>query len=138
MSNTTEAEREAAWEADRAKPRFHHIIHETDGKLSRESYVYSTLAGSVELWRTPERTEKRYSTTGYYGGVEIHSATQLYDFAPEVSHTNCKYTPTGKCWHDGSSLAFDQFENAFASRDYIKAELKEWHASHFTPTEETK
>jgi hypothetical protein len=126
---STEAERQAAWEAERARPRFHHIIHETDGQLSRESYVYSTLAGSVELWRTPSASS--YNPSGYYGGVEIHSATQLYDFAPEPSHRNCKHTPTGKCWHDGSSMAFDQFEHAFASPDYIKAELKEWHDDKF-------
>lgn len=124
--NATEAD--ARWRAYRDAPKFRHVTSELEGTLERESYVYSTPAGSIELWRTPSS-----GTYGgdYYGGVETHSAKQLYDFAPDPSHENCKYTPSGKCWHDGSSMAFDQYEHDFDSPEYIKSELADWHQSRF-------
>jgi hypothetical protein len=129
------SEADAKWRAYQNAPKFRHVTRELDGKLERESYVYSTPAGSIELWRTPSQS----SRMEYFGGVETHSATQLYDFAPKVSHTNCHYTPTGECWHDGSSLAFDQFEHSFNSPDFIKAELADWHQSRFgNQAEESK
>lgn len=109
-------------------PKFWHITRELDGALSRESYVYSTPAGSVELWRTPSSGN---FGSEFYGGVEIHSPEQLFDFAPEPFSLTCQYTATGKCWGDGSSLAFDQFEHSFNAPDFIRAELADWHASRF-------
>jgi len=122
------AEADRRWREYRNAPKFRHIITELEGVLERESYVYSTPAGAIELWRTPS-----VGTYGsdYYGGVETHSAKQLYDFSPQPSHENCRHTPTGKCWHDGSSMAFDQFEHSFDAPEYIKSELADWHASRF-------
>lgn len=139
MSNEAgeaDAKREARWQAHRAAPKFRHIISELEGELERESYVYSTLDGAIELWRTPANPTFQSSETGYFGGIEIHSAKPLYAFAKKPSHTRCHYTPTGECWTDGSSMAFDRLEHAFDSTDFIKAELTEWHKVHIIPTED--
>lgn len=127
------AEADRRWREYRNAPKFRHIISELEGKLERESYVYSTPAGSVELWRAP--SSGSYGGE-HYGGVEVHSATQLYDFAPQASHSNCRHTPTGVCWHDGSSMAFDQFEHSFDAPEYIKSELADWHKEHIKPIAE--
>lgn len=109
--------------------RWHKTSHgysESGDKIrERESFVLITEQGSVEGWRTPGRPGE------YYGGIEIHSKTQLYDFAPSASHEYCEWTK-GPCWHDGSSLAYDQIEHAFNAPGYMFAVLQEWADSHFT------
>jgi hypothetical protein len=63
--------------------------------------------------------------------VEAHSPKQVYDFAPDPTEGACQWVWGGKCWPDGSSLAFEKFERYFDRPDYIKAELKEWHDDRF-------
>jgi hypothetical protein len=124
------AEADAKWQAYLAAPKFRHVIRELDGKLERESYVYSTPDGAIELWRRPEAGEVHRSQTGYYGGVESHSPTPNYEGQPIVPG-HCEWVKGGKCYTDGSSLAFDEFEHTFGSPDYLKPALADWHRSRF-------
>lgn len=128
--SATEAERAAKWQAYIDAPKFRHVIRELEGKLERESYVYSTPGGAIELWRRPEAGEVQYSQTGYYGGLESHSPAPRYDGqTPMPGH--CEWVRGGKCYTDGSSMAFDEFEHDFGSPDYLKSALTDWHHSLF-------
>jgi len=129
------AKADAKWQAYLAAPKFRHVIRELDGKLERESYVYSTPAGAIELWRRPEAGEVHYSQTGYYGGVESHSPAPHYEGQTQVPG-HCEWVKGGKCYTDGSSLAFDEFEHDFESPAYLKTALASWHASQFGATQE--
>ncbi|MDP9184106.1 MAG: hypothetical protein M3O29_00365 [Actinomycetota bacterium] len=124
------SEADAKWQAYLAEPKFRHVIRELDGKLERESYVYSTPAGAIELWRTPEAGVANWHQTGHYGGVEVHSPVPLYDGQTLVPG-QCEWVRGGKCYTDGSSLAFDEFERDFGSPDYLKPALANWHRSRF-------
>lgn len=112
--------------------RWHKTSHgygENGDKIrERESFVLITEQGAVEGWRTPSPSEVFGSP--HYGGIEIHSKTQLHDFAPEPSPDHCEWT-RGKCWNDGSSLAFEQIEHAFDSPDYMFSVLQDWADSNF-------
>lgn len=134
--SATEAERAAKWQAYLDAPKFRHVIRELDMKLERESYVYSTPAGAIELWRRPEAGEARWSQTGYYGGVETHSPVPHYDGQTAIPG-HCEWVKGGKCYTDGSSLAFDEFERDFDSPEYLMSALAGWHRSRFnTRTED--
>ena len=113
--------------------KWHQVSHgygEDGSKIrERESFVLITEQGAVEGWRTPARDGVGFSG-GYYGGIEVHSKTQQYSFAPDPSPGYCEWTK-GPCWHDGSSLAFDQIEYAFDSPGYMFSVLQEWADSHF-------
>ncbi len=130
MSAAEEAERAAKWQAYLDAPKFRHVIRELDGKLERESYVYSTPAGAIELWRTQEAGVPNWHQTGHYGGVEVHSSVPLYDGQTHVPG-HCEWVRGGKCYTDGSSLAFDEFERDFGSPEYLKPALANWHRSRF-------
>lgn len=136
MSAAEEAERAAKWQAYLDAPKFRHVIRELEGVLERESYVYSTPAGAIELWRRPEVGGTNWHQSGHYGGVESHSPVPLYDGqTPMPGH--CEWVKGGKCYTDGSSLAFDEFENDFGTPNYLKPSLADWHRSRFgTRTEE--
>lgn len=124
------SEADAKWQAYLAAPKFRHVIRELDGKLERESYIYSTPEGAIELWRTPEAGVANWHQTGHYGGVEVHSTTPLHEGqAPAPRH--CEWVRGGKCYTDGSSLAFDEFERDFGSPEYLKPALANWHRSRF-------
>lgn len=56
--------------------------------------------GGVHIWRRPS------PDFGHYGGIEIHSKKQLYDFDPKPTHENC-WLLGCPCYHDGSSLYFE-------------------------------
>jgi hypothetical protein len=130
VSAVEEAERAAKWKAYQDAPKFRHVTRELDGTLERESYVYSTPAGAIELWRTPEAGDGHYYETGYYGGVEMHSPVPLYDGqGPMDGH--CQWVRGGQCYTDGSSLAFDEFAHDFDSPVYLKPALADWHRSRF-------
>jgi hypothetical protein len=131
VSAQSEAERAAKWQAYVDAPKFRHVIRELDGKLERESYVYSTPAGAIELWRTPEAGDLHWHQTGHYGGVEVHSPVPLYDGQTSIPGY-CEWVRGGKCYSDGSSLAFDEFERDFGSPDYLKPALANWHRSRFS------
>ena len=101
--------------------KFVHKVQATitdDGKrtMEREAYVlYVPGKGAIEAHRTK-------SPTGYYGGIEVHSKTEFEHgvYLPECS------TLGGKCWTDGSSMAFDTVEHHFDNPLYIKLVLEEW------------
>lgn len=107
--------------------KWHKISHGYDKGMNpireRESFVYLTEKGAVEGWRTPSAGGN--FGREYYGGIEIHSKTQLYDFKTEPSHEYCEWT-NGKCWGDGSSLAFPDIEKFFDSPTLMFVELGAW------------
>lgn len=104
--------------------KWHKISYGYDKDMNhireRESFVYITEKGAVEGWRTPSAGDN--FGREYYGGVEIHSKTQLYGFKAEPSHEYCQWT-NGKCWDDGSSLAFYDIENFFDNPTLMFVEL---------------
>ncbi|AIY01180.1 hypothetical protein ART_1581 [Arthrobacter sp. PAMC 25486] len=129
------AEHEAKFTAYNRAPKFRHITRELEGVVERESYIYSTPDGAVELWRRPETGGLSWSSTGHMGGVEIHSPKPLY--ANQKQNPGyCAHVWGGKCWTSGSSMAFDQYEEEFGQPDYIKAELARWHSNEFDSPEE--
>lgn len=84
---TSKSERTAAWEAHRRAPKFLHITRELEGVLERESYVYSTPDGAIELWRKSAPVEHTWNGSGYFGGVEVHSPKPLYaNQSPRPGH----------------------------------------------------
>jgi len=129
----TTARFDAKWAEYQKAPKFHHVTRELDGKLDRESYVYSTPAGSIELWRTP-RPEGSTFGGEYYGGVEVHSPKPHYKGQTPVPW-HCQWVKGGECYTDGSSMAFDQYEHDFDMPTYIKDELTTWHRRNFEQDE---
>ena len=112
--------------------RWHKTSHGygEDGEKTREreSFVLITEQGAIEGWRTPEARGGVGFSGGYYGGIEIHSKADLGHTLG--SHGYCEWT-SGPCWHDGSSLAYDQIEHAFTSPSYMFSVLQDWADSHF-------
>lgn len=123
---STESELAAKHRAYQDRARFIHRINEVDGELQRESYVYWTTEGAIELWRTP--SSYSWDGNGYIGGVEVHS-TIGREMQTHVD--GCPWVRGGKCYPDGSSMAFDRYAHDFDSPNYIKVELMNWHADHF-------
>lgn len=128
--SATESERAAKWQVYLDAPKFWHVIRELDGKLERESYVYSTPKGAIELWRTPEAGDLHWHETGHYGGVEVHSPVPLYEGQTSIPG-HCQWVRGGTCYSDGSSLAFDEFERDFDAPEYLQSALGNWHSSRF-------
>ena len=92
----------------------------------RESFVYITKEGGIEGWRT----KSAFGNVGsYYGGIEVHSKAPLRD-GQEPSHGYCEWT-RGTCYHDGSSLAFDQIQHLFENPASMFAHLASWSRSRF-------
>lgn len=111
---------------------WHQTSHGYDGDMNptrlRDSYLYITEQGAAEGWRAP------YLHPGpgedYYGGVEIHSKLPLYD-GHQPHPEPCQWT-RGTCYHDGSSLAYDQIAPIFDNPTLLFAELGEWAYAHLT------
>lgn len=76
-----------------------YMLIERAGKLT---HVWSITGrdGAVSIHATDHGGDY-----GMSGGVEVHSVTPTSDRPP--SHTDCEFTG-GKCWHDGSSLYFEE------------------------------
>ena len=90
--------------------------------LLRDSYVYITEHGAIEGWRAPT-VANRFGET-HYGGIEVHSKTPRYpDHQPHPDY--CQWT-RGVCFHDGSSLAFDQIRPYFNDPETMFSVLAEW------------
>lgn len=92
--------------------------------------------GTVEVWHFDHAdlpTDLAASAAGL-GGVELHSPVSLYGQG-EPDFTDCPLVPgDGRCWVDGSSLAYsDTFAPLVAAGDSqgVLAELAAWHESHF-------
>jgi hypothetical protein len=100
----------------------------------RVSIVVQNERGAVELWSAPTAPEVEAIThSNSIGGVEIHSPTQLYDFAAEPTSEACNVLD-GNCWSDGSSLAYsDKFLPLIQAGNTtaILHALADWHESHF-------
>lgn len=94
-----------------------------DGRIS---IVASNEYGAAELW-----TREEWLNTDM-GGIEIHSPSVLFDFAPDpIPHCDIL---NGPCWTDGSSLAYSETFLPWiraGSSPAVLSELAEWHASRF-------
>lgn len=108
---------------------WHKTTHGFDDALNpirdRESYLYITETGTVEGWRalSPFK-DSVLSPTGYFGGIEIHSKTPLWN-GQEVRDGHYEWT-RGDCYHDGSSSGFEQIENKFDHPERIFPVLASW------------
>ena len=91
------------------------MIESHPDRLQRTSYsVYDESWGGLEFWFwfIAERAE-------YLGGVEHHmKKPPEYMRGSEASHEHCNIA-FGKCWHDGSSLAFDRYRHSIGNDDAI-------------------
>ena len=98
----------------------------TDGgkrTMERDSYVlYVPGRGAIEAHRRKSPAGGEWTDTGYFGGIEVHSKTERehWVYLPECA------TLGGKCWTDGSSMAFDTIEHHFDNPLYIKLVLDGW------------
>lgn len=100
----------------------------------RIALICSDDRGAVELWTCEGYMNSTNPIHRSLGGVEIHSRRPLYDFAPEPSFTDCEIVPDGRCWADGSSLAYGRdFLPLIDAGDHagVLRTLAEWHVSHF-------
>lgn len=86
--------------------------------------------GAAELW-----TRDSGSLTDH-GGIELHSPRALYG-AEVPDYTDCEILPDGRCWADGSSLAWPKtFMPLIQVNDSagVLRELASWHAASFGGT----
>ena len=106
----------------------------------RARYVWGVKGekGGVHVWaqRMSDRAAKIFGTR-YYGGIEVHRATPgQYDDPAEPSHTDC-WLIGGPCWHDGSSLQFDEQVRPMIERfgaenvaSYCLSIARDWYRHH--------
>lgn len=109
--------------------RFYQKSHQFDDDnqpiRDRESYVLITDGLAIEGWRAQGTADPILFPSGYFGGVEKHSATPLYE-GQEPMPGPCQWVKGGTCYHDGSSMAFDEIQYGFDSPDFMYAELARW------------
>ncbi len=88
---------------------------------TKDRHIWSLVGpgGGVHIWAV--ENEAPYRHERYYGGIEMHSRKQLYDWLTEPSHTDC-WLLKGPCWHDGSSLQFSEQIAPHIERFGIKAD----------------
>lgn len=111
---------------------WHHISHGYDDDMEpirhRDSYLYITEQGAIEGWQAPYLHPEPGEE--HYGGIEIHSKLPLYD-GQQPHPEPCQWT-RGVCYHDGSSLAYDQIRDFFDAPTLMFMELRAWAESKFT------
>ncbi len=94
--------------------------------LPRHSYsVYDAKWGGLEFWylKSESKLAKEIGED-FFGGVEHHmKAPPDYMEEKEASQEFCKVA-MGKCWHDGSSLAFDRYKQFIGNDDAIFTKLE--------------
>jgi hypothetical protein len=109
--------------------RIHQITEFYDDKYAltrkRDSFVYVTETGAIEGWRMPfPGGPDRLFPTGHIGGIEVHSATPMWQ-GQDLRAEMCQWT-AGKCYHDGSSLAFADIELYFDMPREMFSFLEGW------------
>lgn len=117
-----------------------------EGDVTRHMWTLVGPNGAVHIWAEPNdpAVAARYGEL-YYGGIEVHSRTPLYDFgSKEPSHTDC-WLLKCPCWHDGSSLQFSEQVEPFLRQtelpfgdpvhEYVNSILFDWHRSRFQAEE---
>lgn len=115
-----------------------------DGGDNRQ-HIWSVVGekGGVHVWAAPQHPDlaKKWGEK-FYGGVEVHSRTRLYDFGDGApNHKDC-WLLKGPCWHDGSSLYFSEniepiirhYDGEFPPHitEYINGILADWYSSKFS------
>lgn len=64
--------------------------------------------GAIDVWmQYLPKDSPQYSGYNFYGGIEVHKRTPFYYSEKEPHHKNC-WLLGGPCWHDGSSLQFEE------------------------------
>jgi hypothetical protein len=113
--------------------RVHQIGKVYDEKFEltrqRESFVYITEKGAVEGWRQPVTgAPESLFPTGHIGGIEVHSRTPMWR-GQELRSELCQWT-AGRCYHDGSTLAFGDIELYFDMPLEMFSFLEGWAVAH--------
>lgn len=108
------------------------------------SFAVLSPAGAVELRFAVHMDEHGDQVWNSHGegvvrarGIEVHSATPLYQSDLEPSDTQC-WLIGGKCWHDGTSLwAIEHVLPGLKAggTDWLWPVLEERHAAQFGPKE---
>lgn len=86
----------------------------------RNSWAVVGQKGSLELWYVKIDGIDYLGDDAIYGRLEWHSR----DGNGEPSHTNCDLNK-GNCWHDGSSLAFDNYRYLFNDEENLTPEERD-------------
>lgn len=96
--------------------------------------------GGVHIWAEPHTRDLGWGEK-FYGGVEVHSKTRLYDFGDgKPDHDDC-WLLGCPFWHDGSSLYFSERIEPMLRNEaepfgghitgYMNAILFDWYQSRF-------
>ena len=113
--------------------------HSENEREPRHVWTAVGASGGVHIWATEKSDDMVRSFGGrFYGGIECHWRKPRYDTAGP-DHDNC-WLLNGPCWHDGSSLYFDEnIEPMLGSirgadvpdsiHEYLKSELFDWYYS---------
>lgn len=98
-------------------------------------YWVKNSLGGVHIWYKEQPVDFQHWGR-FYGGIEIHSPVQLYDFAPEPTHSEC-WLLGCPCYHDGSSFYFTERIAPLIDSDgklplaLARSILTDWHQSKF-------
>lgn len=102
--------------------------------------------GGVHIWAQFKERDRWGDIC--YGGIECHSRTP-FDYMgkdEEPSHAKC-WLLNSPCWHDGSSLYFDENFKSLVEQhendpDFLthmmNSEIHSWYKSHLTPPQDTE
>jgi hypothetical protein len=112
-----------------------------EGETTRHMWTAIGDKGAIHIWAEPVPSEGWRWPEEYYGGVEKHSKTPVYDFnSDKPDHEEC-WLLKCPCWHDGSSLYFSEriepllrhVDTPFPPHinEYMNAIMLDWYRSHF-------
>ena len=105
-----------------------------EGEITRHMWTVVGDNGAVHVWAEPSSPVPfRDWPERFYGGIEIHSKTRLYDFGDgKPSHDEC-WLLKCPCWHDGSSLQFSEQVEPFgpAIHEFVNSILFDRYQSYF-------
>ena len=108
-------------------------VDESVPGIRREIYVVRKANGAVEAWRESSVQHEVSPADEYIGGVQIHYAADPGDGSAAASEY-CGVLG-GRCWHDGSSRAFEEIRYHFGSPnpDHVHRFLNSWAETYLQP-----
>ena len=105
----------------------HHYSEDLREHRDREAFTLILEGGAIEGWRSKTSRPDSVLFPGdgnYMGGIEINSRNPLYK-GHEQAECHCDLID-GRCYHDGSSLAFEQIMGLFDNPAVMYSVLRMW------------
>lgn len=106
----------------------------------RHTWKYVSAKGGVHIWAQEVKPELRgVLFDKFYGGIEVHWRKKPdWVSRDEPDHAHC-WVLDAPCWHDGSSLQFDEqiapvlkaTDNLENATEIVRYICKDWHDEHF-------